>query len=52
MAGHDDLRVQFGGSGDGGVEIVDLKPEEYAVTVWLRSRVTDRAVVVLDVPAV
>ena len=33
-------------------QVIDLEPEEHAVAVRLRRRVSDRAVVVLDVPGV
>ena len=51
MARLDDLGVQARGAGDGRVEVVDLEPEEHAIAVRER-RITHRAVVVLDVPAV
>jgi hypothetical protein len=48
MPRQDDLRVHFGGAGDGGIEVVDFKPQEHAVAIGLVVPITDRPVVVFD----
>jgi len=48
----DNVRLHFHGPSDGGVEVVDLKPQQDAVTIGLGIRITDRTVMVFDLPAV
>ena len=52
MAREDRLRLHVGGTGHGGVEVVDFEPQQQAVAVGLVLRVTDRPVVMLDLKAV
>ena len=52
MARQDDFGVQFGDTGDRGIEVVDFKPQEYAISIGLVIRITDRSVVVFDLKAV
>jgi hypothetical protein len=52
MARHQHVRLHPFRAGDGGVEIVDLEPEEHAVAVGLDGRIADRAVMMLDLPSV
>jgi hypothetical protein len=52
MARHQHVRLHPFRAGDGGVEIVDLEPEEHAVAVGLDGRIADRAVMMLDLPPV
>lgn len=52
MARQDDLGFQFGGTGESCIEVVDFKPQEYAVSIGLVVRITDRPVVVFDLKAV
>lgn len=51
MAGHDDFGVQFGRASHGGIEVVELEPHEDAIAAR-EVRIADRAVMMLDVPAV
>lgn len=46
----DDFGSQFFSAGDGGVKIVDLKPKQDAVAVWLQVGIGDRAVMMVDAP--
>jgi hypothetical protein len=48
----DDVGRHLGRSGDGGVEVVGLEPQQDAVSERSALRVADRAVVVLDPPVV
>jgi hypothetical protein len=52
MTRHDNLDVHFLGAGNSGVEIVDLKPQEHAISVWLKVGIPDVAMMVLHVPSV
>ena len=52
MTWQDDLSFQFGGAGDSGIEVVDFKPQQYAVAIRLVFRITDLPMVVLDLKAV
>ena len=52
MAWQDDLRLQFRGAGDRRVDVVDLEPQEYAVTVGLRIGIANRTMMMFDVPPV
>ena len=51
MARLDDLCFQFGGAGDGSIEVVDLKPKEHTISIGLVLRVTNSSVVVFDLKA-
>ena len=51
MPWHDDLGVELLGACDGGVEVVQLEPQEHAIS-RRDVGVSKAAVVVLDVPAV
>src|SRR6516164_4181010 len=48
----DDLGLELARALDGGVEVIDLEPQQYAVAVGRRRRIADGAVVVLHVPVV
>lgn len=52
MLGDDDLNAHFSGALHHGVEIIDLEPQQHAVSIWLVIRATDRAVMVLHFEAV
>ncbi len=41
-----DLCLQFDDTGNGGIEVVNLKPQKQPVAIWLVAWVTDRPVVV------
>jgi len=51
VAGQDNLGLEFGYTGQGGVEVVDLKPEEHAISMR-EAGVADRTVMMLHLPAV
>src|SRR6266508_883984 len=48
----DDLGSQLVGPGDGGVEVVDLEPQQHPVAVGPGVRIADRPVVVVDLEVV
>jgi hypothetical protein len=52
MAGQDNFNFHCLGACHRGVEIVDLKPQQNTVSVRLRLRITNRAVMVLYLPFV
>jgi len=52
MAWQDNLGVHRLGARNGCVEVVDLKPQEHAVSVWLKTGIPDGAVMVLHIPSV
>jgi hypothetical protein len=52
MPRHHNFGLQFLGAGNGRVEVVELKPEENAVSVWFKIWVTDGTVVMLHFPFV
>lgn len=52
MARHDNLDFQSFGTGNGRVEVVHLKPQKHAISVWLNVRVSDGAMLVLHFPPV
>ena len=52
MARLDDLGLQFGDTGDRGIEVVDFKPQEHAVAIGRVIRITDRPVAVFDLKTV
>ena len=52
MPGHDDLDAHFGGALDDRVKIVNLEPQQYAVSIWLVVTIGDRAVMVFNFEAV
>jgi hypothetical protein len=52
MARQDDFGFQFGDTGNSSIEVVDFKPQQYAVAIRLVLRITDRPMVVFDLKAV
>jgi hypothetical protein len=52
MPGHYDLDAHFGGTLHDRVEVVDLKPQQYTVSVWLVITIADRTVIVFYFEAV
>ncbi len=52
MAAHDDLYVHCGGALKHRVKVIDFKPQQYAVSVWLVFTISDRAVMVFHREAV
>jgi hypothetical protein len=52
MARFDNVRLHLRGSGDGGVEVVDLEPEKDSVPIGLILGITDSSVVVCDLEVV
>ena len=50
MAWDDNLSFQFRSPCEGRVEIIDFKPQEHAISVWLEARVADGAVMMSYVP--
>jgi hypothetical protein len=52
VPGHDDLHAHFGSALHDGVEILYLKPQQDAVTVWPVGGVADRAMIVVRLKAV
>jgi hypothetical protein len=48
----DDLDAELTSSLDGGIEVVDLEPQQHAIAVRPEVGIADGAVVVLDVPVV
>ena len=52
MARLDDLGLQFGDTGDRGIEVVDFKAQEHAVAIGRVIRITDRPVAVFDLKTV
>ncbi len=52
MAGHDNLSVHFLGASSGRFEVLDLKPQEHAISIRLKIGISDGAMMVLHVPAV
>jgi hypothetical protein len=52
MAWQDNLDFHFLATGNGRIEVVDLKPQKHAVSVWLGIWVPDGAVMVLYLPPV
>ena len=52
MSRLDDLSLQFGDTGDRGIEVVDFKPQEHAVAIGRVIRITDRPVAVFDLKTV
>ena len=52
MPGQDDLHTHFGGAPHDRVKIVDLKPQQYTVSVWLVVAIANRTVMVFNVETV
>ena len=52
MPGHDDLHTHFSGAPHDPVEIVYLKPQQHAVSVWLVVTIANQAVMVFNFEAV
>jgi hypothetical protein len=52
MARKHNVGLQFGDTSESSIEVVDFKPQQYAVAVGLVSRIPDRAVVVCDLKTV
>lgn len=48
MFGHDDLHAHFSGALDDCVKVIDLEPQQYAISIWLVIAITDGAVMVFD----
>lgn len=51
MAWFGNLNLHLLGAGDRRIEVVEFKPEEHAVSIGLCTWITDRTVVMLDVPS-
>lgn len=51
-AGFEDLGFHFDGASEGGIEVLELKPKDDAVAVGFEIWIAERAMVVLDFPAV
>jgi hypothetical protein len=52
MAWHDDLSVQVLSACNRRVEVVELKPQEHAVSVWCDGGISDVAMMMLHIPPV
>ncbi len=52
MARQDDFRFHLGSAGNGRVEVLDLEPQEYAVSIGLVVWIADRPVMVPDLEGV
>lgn len=52
MAWQNDLGVQALSAGNRGVEVVEFKPDEHAVSVWCDAGIADTAMVLLNIPLV
>jgi hypothetical protein len=52
LAWHDDLSVQVLSACNRGVEVVEFKPQEYAVSVWRDGGIPDMAMMMLHIPPV
>ena len=52
MAPHEDLRFQDVNPWEGCVEVMDLKPEQHAVSVWPERWIADTAMVMFHIPPV
>jgi hypothetical protein len=50
MAWHDNIGAHFLGTSNGRVEVVDLKPQEHSVSVRLKIRIPDGAMMMLHFP--
>ena len=51
VGGVNHLDLHLLGAGDGRIEIVNLEPQEHAVSVRLEIRIADRAMIVFHVPS-
>jgi hypothetical protein len=52
MTWQDNLSVHFLRARNGGVEVVDFKPQQHAVSVWLEIWVADGAMMMRHIPSV
>ena len=52
MARFDDLGFHLVGTRNNSIEVVQFKPEENAVSVWSKVGISERAMMMLDVPVV
>ena len=52
MARQDNFGVHLPGTRNRRVEVVDLEPQEHAVSVWLKTGIPDGAMMVLHIPSV
>ncbi len=52
MAWHDDLSLQVRRAGHGRIEVLEFKPQEHAVPVWLDVRISDATMMMLHLPSV
>jgi hypothetical protein len=52
MPGHDDLDAHFSGTLYDPVKVVNLEPQQHAVSVWLIITIADRTVMVIHFEAV
>ena len=52
MAWHDDLSVQSLSACNSRVEVVEFKPQDYAVSVWSDVGISKSAMVMLHIPSV
>jgi len=52
MARHDDLSLQLLGTSNRSVEVIQLKPQQHAISVGLEIWISDGTVVMLHIPSV
>jgi len=52
MARFDDLSSQLFGTCNSGVEIVEFKPQEHTISIWLEVWISDATMMVLHIPSV
>jgi hypothetical protein len=52
MARQNDVGLQFSGTRDGSIEVIDFKPEEHSIAIWLAVRISNQSVVMLDIKSV
>ncbi len=52
MAWHDHLCLQVLSANNGRVEVVEFKPQEHAISVWLDVWISDTTMMMLHIPSV
>jgi len=52
MAWHDDLSLQVLSACNGRVEVIEFKPQEHAISVWLDVWISDTAMMMLHILSV
>jgi hypothetical protein len=52
MARFDDLSFHLFGTRNSGVEVVEFKPQQHAISVWLEIGIAQRTVMMLHIPSV